>query len=73
MCMCQKCGKGTGFILLAFGVLFLLDNLGIWEFWNIEWYTVAFVLAGLAYIGCNSCKDCQSCCGSCEEKPKKKK
>jgi hypothetical protein len=37
--------------LVVFGVLFLLQNLGVWNFWNIQWYTTLFLLFGIAHIG----------------------
>lgn len=39
-------------VVLVVGVLYLVGDLGFWTVWsqNIEWYTVAFVLAGLAKV-----------------------
>ncbi|PIN80466.1 hypothetical protein COV13_03510 [Candidatus Woesearchaeota archaeon CG10_big_fil_rev_8_21_14_0_10_32_9] len=39
-----------GIVLLVFGVLFLLQNLNVWNIWGIQWYTVAFVLLGLSKL-----------------------
>lgn len=45
--------------MLAAGILFLLKDLGIWTFWNINWWTVLFVLMGVGTIGWAHCTDCQ--------------
>ncbi|GAF72302.1 unnamed protein product, partial [marine sediment metagenome] len=39
--------KGCAVVALIAGILFLLQDLAVWNFWNISWYTVAFVLVGL--------------------------
>ena len=39
-----------GILLLVFGVIFLLANLGVWTFWGIQWYTVAFILLGIGKL-----------------------
>lgn len=66
-----------GFLLLVFGVLFVLQDLGVWSFWGLNWYSVAFLVGGLAMVGMSCCTACQSCCDgdSCEveAKPAKKK
>jgi len=67
--MCDKCGKLCGALMLIFGILFLLQNLNVWNFWNIQWYTVVFLLAGIGMIACHCCKECKECR---EEKHKKK-
>jgi hypothetical protein len=36
-----------GLLFLALGVLFLLRDLNVWNFWNISWFTVAFLVGGL--------------------------
>lgn len=43
------CMSGTvcGVILLIVGILFLLVDLGKWNFWNIQWWTVLFLLWGI--------------------------
>ncbi len=61
MCGCKKV---LGILLVVFGILFLLQNLNVWAFWGIQWYTVAFVLIGVKMM----CK-CKECC----EMPMKKK
>jgi hypothetical protein len=64
MC-CDKCKKLGGGLLLVFGILFLLQNLNVWSFWNIQPWTVLFVLGGLSMF-------CTSCCPMCQAEKKKK-
>ncbi len=72
MC-CGKCGKLGGVLLLALGVVFLLKDLGVWNFWGISWWTIVFIFAGFAMIGCGSCPECQACCAPEKTvKPKRK-
>ncbi|MBW3012595.1 hypothetical protein KY325_04015 [Candidatus Woesearchaeota archaeon] len=55
-CGCMKCGCGKsmvalcGIIVLILGIIFLLVDLGKWDFWGIHWWTVAFILVGLAKL-----------------------
>jgi len=42
--------KGSALIALVAGVLFLLQDLAIWNFWGINWYTVAFLMIGLGSL-----------------------
>ncbi|MEK6932246.1 MAG: hypothetical protein AABW56_00430 [Nanoarchaeota archaeon] len=53
MCGCMH-HKVFGWVLLIVGILFLLRDFGAWNFWNIQWYSVAFVLVGLG-AGCKCC------------------
>ncbi|MAG47968.1 hypothetical protein CL617_05155 [archaeon] len=62
---CGKCSTVNAVLLLIFGVLFLLRDLNIWDFWNISWWTVVFVLAGVGGLA-------MSKCGSCGESKGKK-
>jgi hypothetical protein len=48
----------TGWLFLIFGVLFLLADLAVWNFWGIQWWTVFFVLSGLVMICTRTCEDC---------------
>ncbi|MBS3121254.1 hypothetical protein J4434_00020 [Candidatus Woesearchaeota archaeon] len=64
--MCDKCGKLCGLLLLVIGILFLLQDLAVWSFWNLNWYTVAFLLFGLCHLG-------KFCCKECKVEAKKKK
>lgn len=57
------------YTLTALGILFLLRDLGVWDFWNIQWWTALILLAGLCGLGSKGC--CGSCCE--EEMPKKKR
>ena len=56
---CSKCMKIGGVLLLVSGVLFLLRDLGVWNFWNIQWWTVLFVLFGVIKLGSSHCPACQ--------------
>lgn len=64
MC-CRKCSIISGVLLLLIGVGYLLADLGYWTFWGLSWWTVAFLLAGIAYLAMSCCRGCQGCCGSC--------
>ena len=57
---CSKCMGICGVLLLLIGVAFLLVDLGKWTFWNISWYTIVFLLAGIGHIGMSTCKSCQT-------------
>ncbi|MBW2995879.1 hypothetical protein KY332_01125 [Candidatus Woesearchaeota archaeon] len=50
-CTCPICGSGLckicAVVALIVGVCFLLQDLVIWNFWNISWYTAAFIIIGL--------------------------
>ncbi len=41
-------------VILIIGLLYLSADLGWWDFWNIQWWTVAFILVGLG-SGCKCC------------------
>lgn len=61
MC-CKKAYCGAGILVL--GILLLLKDLGVWGFWGINPWTLAFLL-----VGC-----CMICKGMCKESlPAKKK
>jgi hypothetical protein len=51
---CLVCGssvcKGCAFLALISGILFLLQDLGVWAFWNISWYTVGFLIMGIGFL-----------------------
>jgi hypothetical protein len=59
--MCEKCGKMNGLLLLIFGVLFLLGDLGVWGFWGVSWYTVLFFLGAGVFMAKHGCPMCKSC------------
>ncbi|NQU78802.1 hypothetical protein HQ545_03445 [Candidatus Woesearchaeota archaeon] len=56
---CEKCMKIGGIIILVLGVLFLLRDVGVWNFWNIQWWTVVFLFFGLTHIGHSFCPECK--------------
>lgn len=58
---CSGCGRMGGIALIVFGIIYLLVDLGVWNFWGISWWTMAFLLIGIGSIGCASCADCQCC------------
>jgi len=55
---CKKCMKLGAGLFLVFGVLFLLQDLNVWDFWGIQWYTVLFILLGFLKMGMCGCSDC---------------
>jgi hypothetical protein len=57
---CKKCTTISGWLMLIAGVLFLLQNLNIWSFWNLQWYTVLFILWGAGSLAHGNCADCQA-------------
>jgi hypothetical protein len=50
----------AGLFGLVFGAAFLLRDLNVWTFWNIQWYTVFFLLGGLTAAASSGCKDCKA-------------
>lgn len=54
VCTCPICEPGVcktcALIAVIVGVLFLLQDRGIWDFWNLSWYTVAFLIIGLGSL-----------------------
>ena len=68
--MCPKCTRIAGVLLLALGVVFLLADLAIWDFWGIQWWTAAFLLAGVVKLAHTQCADCAKCCQSAPAKKK---
>jgi flagellar motor component MotA len=37
-----------GIIVLIIGILFLMQDLGTWNFLGINWWTIVFILAGIS-------------------------
>jgi len=46
ICNANICKLCAGVAVIA-GVLFLLQDLAIWDFWGLSWYTVGFLILGL--------------------------
>ena len=57
---CKKCQGITGIGFLVAGILFLLQDLGYWNFWNISWYTFLFIWMGIGALAMRTCPDCQA-------------
>ena len=57
---CEKCFKVGGALFLILGILFLLQDLAIWDFFGISWYTALFVLMGVVHLASSTCKECQA-------------
>lgn len=49
-----------GISFLVLGVLFLLQDLEVWNFWGISWYSALFVVVGIAHLGSSKCPDCEA-------------
>lgn len=60
---CRNCQKICGIGLLVFGVLFLLRDLNVWGFWNIQWWTVLLIWFGIGSVMMSKCPDCQAMMG----------
>jgi hypothetical protein len=52
-------------LCVVLGILFLLRDLNVWSFWNIQWWTALFLLVGLGGL-------CSGCCPECKKLHKKK-
>ena len=57
---CKKCSKVSALIFLV---------LGVWDFWNVQWWTALFLLMGLCSFAMGSCPDC---CQEMKSSTKKK-
>ena len=42
----DDCKKWVAAVVLVVGFLFLLADLGYWDFFGLQWWTVVFLLAG---------------------------
>ncbi|RMF55978.1 hypothetical protein D6745_00645 [Candidatus Woesearchaeota archaeon] len=60
MCLCEKCTKTCGVVFLIVGILFLLKDFGIWDFWNINWWTAVFLILGLGAFCSTGCPECKA-------------
>ena len=58
--MCNKCHMIGGLLLLIIGVLFLLQDLKVWDFWGLSWYSAFFILMGVVGLASSGCKDCKA-------------
>jgi hypothetical protein len=54
--------KMFGLVFLILGVVFLLADLGKWNFWGIQWWTALFLIIGLGYFCKSSCPECIKMC-----------
>jgi len=68
--MCKKCSKISGIMILVAGVLFLLQDLAIWNFWGLNWYTVLFIIIGVTCFATTKCPDCSGMLSSGKVKKK---
>mgnify|MGYP001557950142 CR=1 len=59
MTPCNKCMGVCGSILLILGILFLLRDLNVWDFWNIQWWSALLIVFGLGHLCMKKCPDCQ--------------
>jgi hypothetical protein len=59
---CIKCRRVSGVLLLLFGIIFLLKDLMVWDFWGINWWTVLMLLVGLGSVMMGTCADCTALC-----------
>ena len=57
---CSNCLKIGGASFLVLGVIFLLRDFNIWDFWGIQWWTAAFVVIGIGTLGSAHCPNCQA-------------
>ena len=53
-----------GVIFFVLGVLFLLRDLNVWGFWNIQWYSAAFLVWGFLSCGMCKCPECNAAMGT---------
>ena len=61
MCMCEKCYKLSGVLLLVVTVLLVLQDLAVWDVGGLSWYTLLAILGTLSMLGSGMCKDCKKC------------
>jgi fatty acid desaturase len=57
---CPKCNKIVAILFLLVGILYLGQDYGWWDFWQLSWFTAVFLVIGIAKLGHSSCKDCQA-------------
>ncbi len=56
---CPKCQKVSGVLLLLLGIVFLLRDLNMFAFWNIQWWSALFILMGVVKLAMSTCAECQ--------------
>lgn len=66
-CGCMKCRKCSGWMLLAIGVVLVLQDLGTWDI-GLSWYTLGFLYMGFTKVAMVSCKGCQAMCSTDKKK-----
>lgn len=59
MCLCEKCAKMAGTLIFILGIIFLLQDLNVWNFWNISWYTSGFIIGGIIMFFSTVCPECK--------------
>lgn len=59
MCMCRTCGSISGMMLLVLGFLYLLVDLGVWDFWGVSWWTAILLILGLSLVASGKCHECR--------------
>ncbi|MBI2139757.1 hypothetical protein HYU14_02445 [Candidatus Woesearchaeota archaeon] len=57
---CRKCMGVSGAIFLVLGLLFLLVDLGIWDFWGIQWWSAVLIVLGIGKLAMKTCPDCMA-------------
>lgn len=60
MCISDKCVKICGSVFLVLGILFLLRDLNMWDFWNIQWWTALFLVMGIGCLSSLTCPECKA-------------
>ncbi|MFC2136255.1 hypothetical protein ACFLTH_16685 [Bacteroidota bacterium] len=61
MC-CSKCKIITGVLLFLLGIVLLLKDLAIWDFWGVSWWTAIIVIAGIVTCCSGFCPMCNESC-----------
>lgn len=57
MCGCPH-HKVNAAVVLLVGILFLLQDFNVWDFWGITGWSALFVLVGLGLLTKRMCKCC---------------
>lgn len=50
VCTHCSCHQGFGWVFLIVGVLFLLQDLGTWDFFGLKWWTILTLVAGISML-----------------------